>query len=113
MKTKNEQRKIRQNRIRAKVAGTSTRPRISIFRSNRFLSAQLIDDVNGRTLVAVSTKNTPGKRPIERARAIGKVLAEEAKKLKVNHAAFDRGGYSYGGAVRACAEGAREGGLTF
>lgn len=113
MKTKNEQRRVRQKRIRAKVSGTFARPRISIFRSNRYLSAQLIDDVGGRTLAAVSTKSVPGKLPLERARAMGMVFAESAKKLKVTHVAFDRGGYSYGGAARAFAEGAREGGLAF
>lgn len=113
MKTKTQQRAQRQRRIRAKVSGTALRPRLSVFRSNSFLYGQLIDDGAGRTLAAASTKEGTGKTRVERARAAGVALARAAQAQKIVRAAFDRGGYAYRGAVRAFAEGAREGGLAF
>jgi large subunit ribosomal protein L18 len=110
---KTEQRERRHKRIRAKVRGTALRPRLSVFRSSRFFSGQLIDDVAGKTLVAVSTRGAAGKTPVERARNAGAALADQARGQKVERAAFDRGGFAYAGAVRAFAEGARAGGLSF
>jgi large subunit ribosomal protein L18 len=105
----------RRRRVRAKVSGTPERPRISVFRSNRGVMAQLIDDVNGRTLVAVSwTEDDLRSLPkMEQARRAGAVLAERAKAAGIETAVFDRGGYQYHGRVKALAEGAREGGLAF
>jgi large subunit ribosomal protein L18 len=112
--TKGDRRLKRRRRVRAKVSGTPERPRISVFRSNRGLSAQLIDDVSGRTLAAVEwyePELRELKKP-ERAQRAGQALAERAKAAGVERAVFDRGGYRYHGHVRAFAEAIREGGLT-
>ena len=105
----------RRRRVRAKVTGTAERPRISVFRSNRGVMAQLIDDVNGRTLAAVSWTEAELRslKPLEQAKRAGELLAERAKAAGVETAVFDRGGYQYHGRVKALAEGAREGGLAF
>ena len=112
--TKPQQRLKRRRRVRAKITGTAERPRISVFRSNRGIQAQLIDDLAGRTLAAVtwteSDLRSLGK--IEQAEQAGKALAERAKAAGVDTAVFDRGGYRYHGRVKAFAEGVREGGLT-
>jgi large subunit ribosomal protein L18 len=112
--TKGEQRLKRRRRVRAKVSGTGERPRISVFRSNRGLSAQLIDDVSGRTLAAVDwfEPDLRGLDKPERTKRAGEALAERAKAAGVERAVFDRGGYRYHGHVRAFAEAIREGGLT-
>ena len=112
--TKPAQRLRRRRRVRAKVTGTPERPRISVFRSNRGMSAQLVDDVNGRTLAAVTwTESDLKSLPrMDQARRVGEVLGERAKAAGVESAVFDRGGYQYHGRVKALAEGAREGGLT-
>ena len=104
----------RRRRVRAKVTGTAQRPRISVFRSNRGISAQLVDDVAGHTIAAVSWTEAPlrGKPQMEQAAAAGKLLAERAQAAGVSTAVFDRGGYQYHGRVKAFAEGVREGGLT-
>ena len=104
----------RRRRVRAKVSGTAVRPRISVFRSNRGISAQLIDDVAGHTIAAVSWTEAPlrDKQSMEQATEGGKLLAERAKAAGIDSAVFDRGGYQYHGRVRAFAEGVREGGLT-
>jgi large subunit ribosomal protein L18 len=105
----------RRRRVRAKVRGTAERPRISVFRSNRGIFAQLIDDDAGRTLAAVNWTE-PELRPLKRmeqANKAGAILAERAKAAGVEAAVFDRGGYQYHGRVKALAEGAREAGLTF
>ena len=104
----------RRRRVRAKISGTATRPRISVFRSNRGISAQLVDDVAGHTLAAVSWTETPlrDKQSTEQATEAGKLLAERAKAAGIESAVFDRGGYQYHGRVKAFAEGVREGGLT-
>lgn len=113
--TKHELRLRRRRRVRAKVRGSAERPRISVFRSNRGISAQLIDDVAARTLAAVNWTEEPlrGLSPMEQARRVGALLAERARAAGVQAAVFDRGGYQYHGRVRALAEGAREGGLDF
>jgi large subunit ribosomal protein L18 len=100
--------------VRAKVTGTAERPRISVFRSNRGIAAQLVDDTAGRTLAAVSwtEADVRGQKPMEQAEALGKKLAERAKAAGVEAAVFDRGGYQYHGRVKAFAEGVRAGGLT-
>ncbi len=104
-------------RIRAKITGTSERPRLSVFRSNNHIYGQLIDDLNGRTLAAASSLDSgiaaDGKTPTEVGKLVGQQLAEKAKAAGIDAAVFDRNGYRYHGRVRALAEGAREGGLTF
>ena len=104
----------RRRRVRAKISGTATRPRISIFRSNRGISAQLIDDVAGHTIAAVSWTEAALRdvQSMEQATEAGKLLAERAKAAGIESAVFDRGGYQYHGRVRAFADGVREGGLT-
>jgi large subunit ribosomal protein L18 len=113
--TKPAQRLKRRRRVRAKIRGTSERPRISVFRSNRGIFAQLIDDDAGRTLASVSwTEGTlKGLARLEQAQKAGATLAERAKAAGIERAVFDRGGYQYHGRVKALAEGAREGGLQF
>jgi large subunit ribosomal protein L18 len=111
--TKPQARLKRRRRVRAKVVGTAERPRVSVFRSNRGIHAQLVDDVAGRTLAAVSwTESTlRGLKPMEQATKAGELLAERAKSAGVESAVFDRGGYQYHGKVKAFADGVREGGL--
>jgi large subunit ribosomal protein L18 len=112
--TKGERRLKRRRRVRAKISGTATRPRISVFRSNQGISAQLIDDVSGRTLAAVSWFE-PELRPLgksERARRSGEALAERAKAAGISEAVFDRGGYRYHGHIRAFADAIREAGIA-
>ncbi len=105
----------RRRRVRAKVHGTAERPRISVFRSNRGVFAQLIDDDAGRTLAAVNWTEDALRslKPMEQAQRAGALLAERAKAAGIEQAVFDRGGYQYHGRVKALAEGAREGGLVF
>ena len=105
----------RRRRVRAKVRGTAERPRIAVFRSNRGIFAQLIDDDAGRTLAAVNWTEPELRslKRMEQANKAGAVLAERAKAAGVESAVFDRGGYQYHGRVKALAEGAREAGLTF
>ena len=112
--TKPQSRLKRRHRVRAKVSGTAERPRISVFRSNRGIHAQLIDDISGRTLAAVSWTegDLRGLKPMEQAGKAGELLAERAKAAGVERAVFDRGGYRYHGRVKALAEAAREAGLT-
>jgi large subunit ribosomal protein L18 len=111
--TKPQARLKRRHRVRAKVSGTPERPRISVFRSNRGIHAQLIDDLSGRTLAAVSWTegDLRGLKPMEQAGKAGELLAERAKAAGVDSALFDRGGYRYHGKVKAFADGVREGGL--
>jgi large subunit ribosomal protein L18 len=113
--TKPQQRLRRRRRVRAKVRGTAERPRLSVFRSNRGIFAQLIDDRGGKTVAAVNWIE-PELRKLDRAeqaKRAGTLLAERAKAAGVETCVFDRGGYRYHGRVRALAEGAREGGLRF
>ena len=104
----------RRRRVRAKVRGTAERPRISVFRSNRGIFAQLIDDDAGRTLAAVNWTEPELRslKRMEQANKAGAILAERAKAAGVEVAVFDRGGYQYHGRVKAFAEGVREGGLA-
>jgi large subunit ribosomal protein L18 len=113
--TKSQQRLRRRRRVRAKIRGSAERPRLSVFRSNRGIFAQLIDDAGGRTIAAVSWTE-PELRELgtmEQAKRAGELLAERARGAGVETCLFDRGGYRYHGRVRALAEGAREGGLKF
>jgi large subunit ribosomal protein L18 len=113
--TKPAKRLKRRRRVRAKVRGSAERPRISVFRSNRGIFAQLIDDDGGRTLASVSWTE-PELRdlgPMEQATRAGTLLAQRASEAGVETAVFDRGGYQYHGRVKALADGAREGGLAF
>jgi large subunit ribosomal protein L18 len=113
VQTKPARRLKRRRRVRAKVSGTAERPRISVFRSNRGISAQLVDDVAGRTLAAVSWTEAPlrDRAPMEQASEAGKLLAQRAQQAGVSIAVFDRGGYQFHGRVKAFADGVREGGL--
>jgi large subunit ribosomal protein L18 len=95
------------------VKGTAERPRLAVFKSNRFIYAQLINDDAGATLASIDTRKAKGKSTAERAKKAGLAIAEEAKKKGIQKVVFDRGGFQYQGAVVALAEGAREGGLAF
>lgn len=110
--TKKELRERRHTRIRATVSGTAARPRLAIYRSNRFVSAQVIDDVKGHTIASAHGREFPGAQTLQAA-AVGKAVAERAKAAGVDAVVFDRGGYSYAAQVRKLADAAREGGLTF
>jgi len=105
----------RKTRVRSKIKGTDSRPRLSVFRSNRFVYAQLINDEKGQTILGVSEKGIDGKTigKSARAKALGVLLAKKAIAKKVKQVVFDRGSYPYHGRVSAIAEGAREGGLKF
>jgi len=103
----------RHARIRSKIKGTAECPRLAVFRSNRFVYAQLIDDVAGVTIVGTDIRKAKGKTALDRAKEIGGTIAKEAKKKGIEKIVFDRGGYRYQGAVVALADGAREGGLIF
>jgi large subunit ribosomal protein L18 len=110
-KTKRTARLRRHARVRKRIAGAPDRPRLAVFRSNRHIYAQLIDDVAATTIAAASDAEVKGDTPIERAKAVGELLASRAKDSGVDNAVFDRGGFQYHGRVAAVAEGAREGGL--
>ena len=113
--TKGQKRLRRRRRVRAKVQGTAERPRLSVFRSNRGVSAQLIDDVGAVTVAAVNwtEPDLKGLARMDQAKRVGELLAQRAKDAGVDTCVFDRGGYQYHGRVKALADGAREGGLTF
>jgi|SRR5690606_21939954 large subunit ribosomal protein L18 len=115
--TKHERRIRIKNRIRKIVSGTEARPRLSVFRSNNEIYAQLIDDVSGKTIAAASSRDkdidTAKVNKTEAAALVGKALAEKALKAGIETVSFDRGGYLYHGRVKSLAEGAREGGLKF
>lgn len=116
IKNKKRARRQRVKRgIRKKIFGTSARPRLTVFRSNKHSYAQLIDDIRGHTLAAASTldEDVEGGTPLEASRSVGEELARRAKEAGVEKAVFDRNGYRYHGRVKAIAEGAREGGLQF
>ena len=113
--TKKQARDRRHRRVRGKVAGTAERPRLAVFRSNRGIEAQLIDDVEAKTLASASWLALKGFKgdKTEQAAEVGKLLAQNAKKAGIETAVFDRGGYLFHGRVKALADGAREGGLRF
>jgi large subunit ribosomal protein L18 len=103
--------KIRR-RIRAAISGTAEQPRLAIYRSNKEIYAQVIDDINGKTLAAASSKESNGTK-VEQASVVGKAIAEKAIAAGISKVVFDRGGYLYHGRIKALADGAREGGLKF
>lgn len=114
--TKNQRRTRIKNRIRKIVSGTDAQPRLSVFRSNKEIYAQLIDDVSGKTIAAASSRDkgvSDQGTKSEVATAVGKAIAEKAKEAGVEVISFDRSGYLYHGRVKSLAEGAREGGLKF
>jgi large subunit ribosomal protein L18 len=105
--------KIRR-RIRGSISGTETKPRLSVFRSNKQIYAQIIDDVNGKTIVAASSAKLAEKvTKVETAAIVGKMIAEKALSAGIKQVVFDRSGYLYHGRIKSLAEGAREGGLIF
>jgi len=116
-KNKREKRYRRHKRVRAKIFGTKERPRLCVFRSQKHIYAQLIDDTKGHTLVSANDlelKNSKIKKTkVDIAFEVGKLIAQKAKKLKIKKVVFDRGGYKYHGRVKALAEGARSEGLEF
>lgn len=110
--TKKELRDRRHKRVRARITGTAARPRLAVFKSNKFVSAQLIDDEAQTTIAAAHGRSFPG--PLSKqAVAVGKAVADAAKAKGITTVVFDRGGYEYGGQVKALADAARENGLTF
>ncbi len=114
--SKAQSRKRIKNRIRKKLSGTSTLPRLAVYRSNKAIYAQLIDDISAMTLASASSKeNSIGNSGTksDQAKAVGALIAEKAKAKKIDNVVFDRGGYLYHGRIKALAEGAREGGLNF
>jgi large subunit ribosomal protein L18 len=107
-------RRKRHERLRLRIEGTTARPRLSVFRSAKYIYAQVVDDTSGRTLAAASSLESElrnGEGKIDSARAVGRAVAERAKAAGVSAVVLDRGGYQYHGRVRSLAEGAREGGL--
>lgn len=109
---KKQKRDRRHARIRATMSGTGERPRLAIFKSNRYIHAQVIDDEQAKTICSITTKGLTGTMG-EQASAAGEAIAKKAKELKVTAVVFDRGGFPYSGKIRAFAEGARTGGLKF
>lgn len=118
IKIKIKKRKTRHKRARARIFGTKEIPRLYVFRSNKYIYAQTIDDEHGNTLVSVNDKDVfkkekSKKNKTEKAKIVGLEIAKKLKEKKINKIIFDRGGYKYHGRVKALAEGAREGGLKF
>ncbi len=114
--TKENKRRRIHNRVRKKITGTAARPRLSVYRSNKSIYAQIIDDLTGHTLTSASSIEEAVEKTVnksEQAKAVGKILAERATQLNISAVVFDRGGYLYHGRVKALAEGAREAGLSF
>ncbi len=103
----------RRARIRAKIKGTAERPRLAIFKSHRYLYAQIIDDDKGHTLASVDSRKVKGAKPVDRAKEVGIEIAKMAKAAKITKVVFDRGGYIYGGKIAMVADAARAGGLEF
>lgn len=113
MKDKIKRRDTRHHKIRKKVSGRQQKPRLTVFKSNKYVWAQIIDDEKGTTLTAISDKKVKAATKIERAKEAGMILAQKAIKKNIKKVVFDRSGYKYHGRVKALAEGAREGGLNF
>ena len=113
-KQKNLKRAIRHKRVRSRVAGSEVRPRLAVFKANRHIYAQLIDDVAGKTLAAASSKEVKSKgKKADVAKEVGKLIADKAILKNIKAVSFDRGGNAYHGRIKALAEGAREAGLNF
>lgn len=112
-KTKSDLRARRHRRIRAHVSGTEKKPRLAVFRSNRFLYVQLIDDERGTTLASASSQNMKGKSMMDAAELVGENIAKQAVGKGITSVVFDRGGFTYAGRIKMLADSARKGGLTF
>ncbi|MDD4291526.1 MAG: 50S ribosomal protein L18 [Clostridia bacterium] len=116
-KDKNSDRKVRHERVREKVFGTALKPRLNVYRSTKYIYAQIIDDVNGNTLCSESSfvdqGDYEGKNKVQSAKLVGQKLAKKAVEAGIEQVVFDRGGYLYTGRVKALADGAREAGLKF
>ncbi len=113
-KEKLARRTIRRKRVRSRVTGTEQRPRLSVFKANRHIYSQLIDDATGKTLVSASSQEIKSKgKKSDLAKEVGKLTASKALAKKIKTVKFDRGGFAYHGRIKALAEGAREGGLEF
>ena len=113
---KNAKRHQRKRHVRKRISGTPERPRMTVYRSNKYLSVQIVDDLSGRTLVSASTQEKELKqirRSVEGGSALGKVVGERCKAAKIKKVVFDRNGYLYHGIVKAIADGAREAGIEF
>ncbi len=113
MISREQKRKKRHNRVRAKVAGVAERPRLSVFKSNKDIYVQLIDDTQGVTIVSSNSLKITGKTLSEKAKLVGSEIAQRAKDKKISKVVFDRSGYLYTGLIKSLAESAREGGLEF
>jgi large subunit ribosomal protein L18 len=103
----------RKARIRAKIHGTEERPRLAVFKSHKYIYAQIINDDKGTTLVSADTRSAKSKTPVERAKEVGVEIAKKAKAAQISKVVFDRGGYLYTGKIKMVADAAREGGLEF
>ncbi|MFZ2521907.1 MAG: 50S ribosomal protein L18 [Minisyncoccia bacterium] len=110
---KKEKRVRRHKRIRAKVFGTTDKPRLSVFKSNKHISAQIIDDSTGKTLVSAHSREFSGKKMVEKSKMVGESIATKAVSKKIDKVVFDRGGFIYTGNIKALADGARSSGLKF
>lgn len=110
--SKSAKRKKIHLRIRKRIKGSAAKPRLSVFRSNKSIYCQLIDDTTGRTLASASSTESGDGNKIDQAKAVGKLIADRAKSININNVYFDRSGYIYHGRIKALAEGARENGLT-
>ncbi len=113
LNAKIQKRTRRHAKIRTQISGTNERPRLSVYKSNKHISAQLINDDTGVTIIGVHSRDVKGKTMMEKAGLVGKTIAEKGKALKVSKVVFDRGGFIYTGCVKALADSAREGGLQF
>jgi len=113
MNTKILGRNRRHKRIRSRISGTPTKPRLAVFKSNRYVYAQLIDDTTGTTIGCSDSRKQEGKTLTDRSIKVGKKIADIAKEKNITEVVFDRGGFIYTGIVKALADSAREGGLTF
>ena len=103
----------RKARTRAKINGTAERPRLAVFKSHKYIYAQIIDDTKGHTLASSDSRTAKGKTPVEKAKEVGRDIAVKAKAAKITKIVFDRGGYVYTGKIKMVADAAREGGLEF
>ncbi|MBU6231252.1 MAG: 50S ribosomal protein L18 [Patescibacteria group bacterium] len=103
----------RKARIRAKIRGSAERPRLAVFKSHRYIYAQVIDDDKGCTIVSADSRKAKAKTPVERAKEVGLEIAKKAKAAKIDTVVFDRGGFLYAGKIKMVADAAREGGLEF
>lgn len=106
-------REARRNRIRAKIEGTSEQPRLAVFKSNKFIYVQVIDDTKGHTLASADSKNIKADSQLEKAKKVGEAIAKIAKEKGISKVVFDRGGFRYAGAIKELADSARSAGLTF